>query len=134
MILDLDSQMDWGDTTGLVAFWGDHAVEHATIARGIAAQFDSGSQLFDLSDQGALQAWVTAVEATKRQQDAEAMPAPVRDWLDQHQALHVAELQAMGASASFDLSVLDLRDRDQFSDWLDTHQRLHALERQTLGI
>lgn len=148
MMISLSAQMPWGDRQGLISFWGDHAMAHATIASRLGASFTGAAQLtqefgegvlvtpriFDVADQGALAAWAEIMSLAKGGEDAPSVPPVLREWLEAHQALHVAELQAMNQSAIFDLSVMDVRDERQFSDWMDTHARLHDTENQALGI
>lgn len=145
MILDLSSQMLYNEPESMLAFWGDHAMAHAAIASRLGSRltldvdvsvaFGSGvviaSSVFDLADQGALSQWVSGMADPE---NAESLPESLREWLLAHQALHVAEMQALNGTTPFDLSVLDVRNEGQVFEWHDTHSRLHRIETQALGI
>lgn len=143
MILALSSQMPYADRTAMLAFWGDHAMAHGTIASRLGSRlsddvigvdFGSGevisSSLFDLSDQAALAQWVQGMADPD---NAPPRPEALHAWLQAHQALHVAESSALSVTTPFDFSVIDVRSREQFLDWMDQHARLHQQESAALG-
>lgn len=145
MMLDLYASMPFADRAAMLAFWGDHAMAHGTIASrlgtklsdtvDLSVSFGSGDVIaegiFDIADQVALAQWAQSMTDPD---NAAAYPEALNTWLQNHQALHVAEIQALGITTPFDLSVLDARSQDQFNDWMDTHARLHKAENYALGI
>lgn len=144
MILDLASQMPYNDRESLLGFWGDHAMSHGSIARRLGSRLDENPQvsvafgsgdviassIFDVGDQAALAQWAQGMSDPD---NADAHPEELVQWLQAHQALHVAETQALAITTPFDLSVLDVRKEGQFLDWMDTHARLHKQEDDALG-
>lgn len=145
MMLDLSSQMPYNRRDAMLSFWGDHAMAHGSIAQRLGSRltdsveltvtFGSGDVveggLFDLADQGALAQWVEGMDDPD---NAPGKPQALHEWLQAHQALHIAEIQALGITTPFDLSVLDVRSENQFLDWMDVHARLHRSENDALGI
>lgn len=145
-MLDFYGQMPFGDVQSMLAFWGDHAMAHASIAGRLGSKLTdtidigvplgsdelvTSSSVFDVADQAALGEWIQGMTDKDK---APSRPDALQRWLEAHYALHAAELQALNSSSSYDLSVLDVRDPMQFMDWMDAHARLHAAENDALGI
>jgi hypothetical protein len=133
MLIGLSAQTKWGDTPGLVAFFGDHAFQHVAYAQLARKTYSRDTPLFDVADQRALAEWIATMDRAKKKERAEA-PEALRQWLEKHNALHIGEVVAMGINATVDLSTVDLADPGAFDDWMNAHAALHALQDRKLGI
>lgn len=129
-----DSAIRFGDAEALTSFFGDHAIAHATYPALLETQFGrSRATTFDVSDQGALRAWLVMNEELRETQHAE-LPDSLANWLQFHNAMHQSEADVMGITSFIDLSAVDFRNPDEFYVWMQTHQDAHAIENATLGI
>ena len=129
-----DSAIRFGDAAALTSFFGDHAIAHATYGPLLQAKFSrTRSTTFDVSDQGALRAWLLMnVELAETQQAK--VPDALANWLQFHNAMHQSEAEVMGLTGLVDLSAVDFRNPGEFYDWMQTHQDAHSLENTILGI
>lgn len=130
MMISLHAQMRYGDAPALISFFGDHAFSHAIYARYAATNAGQGMPLFDIADQRALFEWIAVMEAARDGKQAPASEG-LEAWLQAHNALHMAELAAMGINATpFDLSTVDFSKPSAFDDWMQTHAQVHATQDQ----
>lgn len=129
-MVQLLSQMPYGDADSMVSFFGDHAIEHQNYGDTIFAKFSAKVATFDVADQLAMREWIAVMSGDK---DA-VMGAALQAWLEAHEERHKGELSAMKKSASFDLSEVDFRDPAQFETWMKTHGQLHQFQDQALGL
>lgn len=130
MIVQLLSQMPYGDADSIVSFFGDHAIEHQNYSDTIFAKFTAQVAGFDVADQLAMREWIAAMSG----EEGAVMGAALQAWLESHNELHKAELAAMKASGSVDLSEVDFRDPGQFETWMKAHAQIHQFEDRTLRL
>ena len=60
-------------------------------------------------------------------------PLETTDWLADHWQRHRDECAPLGIGVP-DLSVVDLRQEDQYKDWMLLHGQLHTQQNSVLGI
>lgn len=127
--LDLDSLMEFGDTTGLYIWMNDHAARHILFAQNLQSRYSFQSPLFDIGDPECAKEWALAMQ---QKQDGQMTPR-ITAWLQAHQAVHLAELVTIGGGEPPDLVTVDFRDADQFYNWMSNHISLHDIEDEALG-
>lgn len=123
-ILDLDSQMNFGDDEGLKVWFHDHQVQHQMYVAKLTGAYNTQPPSFDLIDDGAINDWISAMKKKK-----EGVLTPrLLTWMQAHERLHSVELNAIGSGTTISLSTSDFRDDGQFYDWMTYHQDLHDLQ------
>ena len=131
MNLDLHSQLAFGDSTGLQAFFLLHRFVHEQEARALSDTYGGAFSTFGLSSQVAEGEWASLMRAEPRQ----PIPAALSDWLRFHAAIHNITFQTIqSGGVAPDLSVTDFSQPTQFYDWMFVHTQMHDYEQQTLGL
>lgn len=133
MNIYLQSDMQFLDDEALRVFFGDHGMAHATYARLISEIPKPLNNYFDVSDQGALDAWVE-MNGKLRQKEDSKQSESIQNWLNVHSSLHDAESQALGVPLTSGLNTVDFTKRDQFESWLYIHQQQHVAQDLALGL
>jgi hypothetical protein len=134
MNIDLDSQIQYGDTEGLRQFFLTHRFVHAQTALAISQQFSIALPSIGLASGAAEDAWSELMTA-RINGESRQPTQPLLDWLNLHAQLHQHEYSAVSPSLiAPDLSTVNFNNEEQFNEWMQAHQQMHDAVSQSLGI
>lgn len=136
MNIDFDSQMIFGDKEGLSSFLLTHRFAHNEIQAFLKVKKGVDFSTFGLTDGAAEDEWAALMKAGIDGKKVGKPPEALRDWLQRHAELHIAEYNAIlgtGTQAP-DLSQVDFSVPSEFYDWMYAHQSMHDYEQQVLGF
>jgi hypothetical protein len=123
-VLDLESQLAFGDVEGLRWWFKTHADQHAAYVTKLQANYRVTPPSVDLLDQRALTDWLAAMAEGRQGK----ITPQLGGWLLDHERLHQAELAALGGPTELGISTVDFRDPEQFYGWMLDHIQLHDAE------
>jgi hypothetical protein len=131
VMLDITSQMRYGDGQGLKEFFLAHRLAHADNAALIATKFNSTVTGFDVSDETASKEWEVLMANLE---DGPKRPSQhLKDWLTLHSLIHQAEYDVIGFGIAPDLVSANFANRDEFDQWMLDHQQSHDAVGAALG-
>jgi hypothetical protein len=128
--LVLDTLFDYGDVAALRQFMLDHAVKHNDYAPVIQSVYGQNMPLFDLFDE---QMYEDLSKMMKTPAAQRVVPQSVNAWIQLHNSLHTAELQATKIAQGYSLRDDDFSDESQFDDWMQYHAYLHDIQDSVIG-
>lgn len=123
MNIQLQSQMAYGDTTGLRDFFFVHHLVHQAVDAHIAAAGKGAMANAVLDSDSALDGWAAVMRKDESVPSGKA--SALTDWLHLHAALHQGEYSAFGLGIAPDLGVVDFSSERQFYDWMLAHREVH---------
>lgn len=132
MNIDYYGIFNFGDEEALKSFVLAHRFTHEAESQAIAAQFGGSINTYDVGSLQIIEPWIAMMRGA-----IQGMPEELGDWLDLHNANHIAMeafLPASNLGISADLSRTDFSDPEQMQEWLFAHQQMHQYEQQQLGI
>lgn len=110
MNLNMSADTPFGNDEAFLDFLGQNEIAHITYGRFLADRAYLVSALPPLGN-----------------------PLETPDWLADHWQRHTDECTTLGISVP-DLSVVDLRNEEQYLDWMLLHAQLHEAQNLALGI
>lgn len=128
--LVLDTLFDYGDVDALRVFMRDHALKHYDYAPVIESVYGQNMPLFDLFDE---QMFQDLSRMMKTPVNKRVVPMSVNAWIQLHDSLHTAELQATQIAQGYSLRDDDFSDESQFDDWMQYHAYLHDIQDSVIG-
>lgn len=127
MQVDLASQIQFGDASGIRDFMLVHRMAHAAISLGFEQRNVPPMSLVALESAAATEAWIATMQGNDQ-------PEALSDWLRLHYDLHQAEFNALGFGQAPDISTVDFRSPLQFYDWMFAHATMHDQVATALGV